>query len=150
MAKYRSRQLAMEADFPFYIQDNFFFSPANLCFSTTVIISFVSRPVIKIYIEMKHLALAILVSISVGMAAGVSVNKLFADEWSLFKVILINSDYYVTLLTQFTSFMNRMFIQSHTQTLKRNLGRRCIWRTVTKLPVIMLDFKKEKCHLPWK
>ncbi|KZS03727.1 Cathepsin L [Daphnia magna] len=36
---------------------------------------------------MKNLALAILLSISLGMVTAVSVNKLFADEWNLFKNI---------------------------------------------------------------
>ena len=36
------------------------------------------------------LALGVLLAISVGVANAVSVSKLFADEWSLFKVIEYN------------------------------------------------------------
>lgn len=61
-------------------------------------------------------------------------------------------DSFVSLLNILTSisFVNRIFILSHTQNLKRNFAKRCIWRIVTKLHVIMLDFTKEKYLLPWK
>lgn len=44
---------------------------------------------------MKNLVLSVLLVISIGMATAVSVNKLFADEWSLFKVIFL---YYCSLM----------------------------------------------------
>ncbi len=92
---------------------------------------------------MRHLILSVLLAVSIGMATAVSVNKLFADEWNLFKVDFEILIYLVYLLTRLFP-CHRISILSHTRNLRKNSARRCTWKTATKLLVIMPDSRKEK------
>jgi hypothetical protein len=49
---------------------------------------------------MRHLVLSVLLVVSIGMATAVSVNKLFADEWNLYKVDFVILIHLVYLLTR--------------------------------------------------
>lgn len=51
-------------------------------------------------LKMRHLVLSVLLVVSIGMATAVSVNKLFADEWNLYKVDFVILIYLVYFLTR--------------------------------------------------